>query len=97
MLRLRSPEVEEHCVGLARMWADESARIGLRPVTPRQDSHIVVMEAGPSAPLLGRRLAAAKVKSTSIGDRLRVGVHYFNDVEDVERGLAVLAAAQTAQ
>jgi selenocysteine lyase/cysteine desulfurase len=90
MLRLNPAEVEQHCVGLARVWAEEAARVGLLPVIARQDSHIVVMEAGAAAPKLGRRLAAANVKATCLGTRLRVGVHYFNDLSDIERGVAAL-------
>lgn len=42
---------------------------------------------------LAARLAEADVRARVLGDRLRIGVHGFNDVRDIERVLAAIRAA----
>jgi selenocysteine lyase/cysteine desulfurase len=69
----------------------------LRPLLPSwrttadrgRPSHIVaVTVTDPDA--VRRRLASMRVRARILGDRLRVGFHYFNDADDVTAALHVL-------
>jgi selenocysteine lyase/cysteine desulfurase len=58
-------------------------------VTGRGESHIAVAEVcDPRA--VRARLRQLDIRATFLGDRLRVGFHYFNDVGDVARVVEAL-------
>lgn len=90
MARLDPADVEAHCVGLARRWWEGARELGYRPVADRQDSHIAVVDLGPAAEEVRARLAHARVKATILGTRLRIGVHYFVDEQDIDRALEAM-------
>lgn len=93
--RLDPQDVERHCVGLASRLASEVADIGIASVVAASDSHIAVVELGDSAGRVGRGLEAAGVKATLLGSRLRIGVHYFNNHDDIDRLVAAVRDATT--
>lgn len=86
LARLDPDDVRSHCVEVAARWHTIAIDLGLRPVLPRQESHIVVVEADEEfAEELPEHLASARVKASVTGRRLRVGVHYFTDDDDIDR------------
>lgn len=80
-------DVEQHCVSLAQLWYHGAKEMGYRPILSNQQSHIAVVDVGDSAPMLQDRLTLAKVKTSVGGSKLRIGVHYFNTVADVNAAL----------
>lgn len=93
--RLQPLEVERHCVGLATRIVSEAAGLGFERVGDGPISHIVVLEVGSAAAALATALAAADIRATLLGTRLRLGVHYFNDDNDLDRIAGVLRDAAT--
>jgi selenocysteine lyase/cysteine desulfurase len=93
MSRLDQPQVEAHCVGLAHAWTQAVRGLGFATVLDEQRSHIAVAYAPAPAAGLPEALDNAGVKASSTGRRVRVGVHYFNTQEDIDRMIAVLADA----
>jgi selenocysteine lyase/cysteine desulfurase len=86
---LPGARVEEHCTGLAAQFHDGATEAGAVMVTGRGESHIAVAEVcDPQA--VRARLRQLDVRATFLGDRLRVGFHYFNDVGDVARVVEAL-------
>ena len=64
-------------------------------------SHIAAIRVADSRALLAR-LRSSRIRAAALGDRLRVGFHYFNSDSDVEAILRVLreslvSAAQRGQ
>jgi selenocysteine lyase/cysteine desulfurase len=94
--RLDPAAVEAHCVGLAARFLTGMASLGFTPVTAPGTSHIAVVDVGEERDRLAAALPAADVKATLLGTRLRIGVHYFNDDDDVERLLSVAAGREAA-
>ena len=89
--RLDRRAVEEHCVGLASAFLAEAEKVGCVPVARGLPSQIVTVRV-PDADRVHRKLAEQRIKCSLLGDRLRLGFHYFNDLGDVERVLAALSA-----
>jgi selenocysteine lyase/cysteine desulfurase len=59
------------------------------PVSTGQPGHIAVVRVrDPDA--VGARLRSGGVRARMLGDRLRVGFHYFNNDEDVTAALGAL-------
>jgi len=59
------------------------------PVSTGQPSHIAVVRiTDPDA--VRTRLRSCRVRARVLGDRLRVGFHYFNNQEDVTAALGAL-------
>lgn len=82
--------VEARAVGLADRFEECARALGAIPVRSGPGSHIRVVEvADPRG--LDADLAEADVRARVTGNRLRVGVHGFNDESDIERVVAVLA------
>jgi len=94
--------VEAHCLALAGRLAERAAELGFAQVGGA--SQIVVLRTDRPDRLtetltmtltetLTKALAAHQVRATVLGDRVRFGVHYFNDGSDVD---AVLDALRDA-
>jgi selenocysteine lyase/cysteine desulfurase len=81
--------VEEHCLGLARRLAGRATELGFAQVGAPATSQIVVLRTDHPARLTGA-LAAHRVRATVLGDRVRFGVHYFNDESDLAAVLDAL-------
>ncbi|HEY4225561.1 MAG TPA: aminotransferase class V-fold PLP-dependent enzyme [Pseudolysinimonas sp.] len=94
--QLRPARVEQHCVGLAARFTTELAGLGFHPIAESPRSHIVVTDLGSTAPAIAASLAGHHVRATVTGSRLRIGVHYFNDDEDLDRLLAVIRVGVSA-
>jgi selenocysteine lyase/cysteine desulfurase len=91
--RLDPARVERHCLGLAERFATEITGFGLRPVSDSAGSHIVVTDLGDAAPDLAAALVPAGIAASVMGSRLRIGVHYFNTDDDLDRLLALVQTA----
>jgi len=86
---LPAAAVERHCLNLAATFRDGALEAGAPPAGTGQPSHIAVVRVtDPDA--VSARLQAAGVRAQLLGDRLRVGFHYFNNDEDVAAALAAL-------
>ena len=59
------------------------------PASTGQPSHIAVVRVT-DPDTVSARLRAAGVRAQLLGDRLRVGFHYFNNHEDVAAALGAL-------
>jgi len=90
MSRLDAAEVEAHCVGLARYWTEAVRKLGFAPVLAQQQSHIAVAEMPAAMPGIAGMLEDSGIKTSAVGGRLRIGVHYFNTQDDVDRMAGVL-------
>ncbi|WP_326568917.1 aminotransferase class V-fold PLP-dependent enzyme [Amycolatopsis rhabdoformis] len=84
-------QVERHVLGLAADLAGEAAALGLRPVHDGSRSHLVVL-ATDRADRLARVLASQGIRATALADRVRFGLHYFNNATDVEVTIRALDA-----
>lgn len=102
MARLDRAAVHTHCVSLAQYFVGASRSIGCVPVAVDDQSHIAVVETSTieagtidagRGPELASRLAASGVRASIIGGRLRVGFHYFNNLDDADRVLGILRRA----
>lgn len=91
MTRLDRAEVEAHCVGLARAWTEAVRELGFTPILDDQRSHIAVADAPALVPGFQEALEDTGVKASVTGERLRIGVHYFNTRQDIDRMVDVLA------
>ena len=91
--RIPRGEAEAHCVGLARHWLADAAKLGCAPVLEEQRSHIAVAELPVVIPDLTGRLEQDGVKTTVTGRRIRIGVHFFNSAEDITRATDSLSRA----
>ncbi|HEX8008718.1 MAG TPA: aminotransferase class V-fold PLP-dependent enzyme [Trebonia sp.] len=90
MSRLDPAEVEAHCTGLARAWSQAVRELGFTSASGEQQSHIAVAEMPGPAAGLSERLENSGIKASVTGRRLRIGVHYFNTADDVDRMTDVL-------
>ncbi|WP_242613871.1 aminotransferase class V-fold PLP-dependent enzyme [Actinomadura roseirufa] len=87
--RLDAAAVERHVLGLAARLTEGAAALGLRRVHDGPPSHIVVL-AVDGAERIAERLRRRGVRATALGDRVRFGIHYFNDESDISTVLDVL-------
>jgi selenocysteine lyase/cysteine desulfurase len=86
---LPAAAVERHCLDLAAAFRDGALEAGAPSAGTGQPSHIAVVRVrDPDA--VSARLRAAGVRAQLLGDRLRVGFHYFNNDEDVAAALGAL-------
>ena len=86
---LPAAAVERHCLHLAAAFRDGALEIGAPPAGTGQPSHIAVVRVrDPDA--VSVRLRATGIRAQLLGDRLRVGFHYFNNDEDVAAALDAL-------
>jgi selenocysteine lyase/cysteine desulfurase len=90
-LKLSPEAVERHCLGLAQSFRDGAIDAGVQPVSHGAPSHIVCLELQDAAAVLAA-LKAADIRAVTLGSRLRVGFHYFNDANDVAAALEVISS-----
>jgi selenocysteine lyase/cysteine desulfurase len=88
ILALPPERVERHCLRLAVTFRDGARAAGAVPVGDGT-SHIAAARVADSRSLLAR-LRSSGIRAAALGDRLRVGFHYFNNDSDVEAILSVL-------
>ncbi|MFI6738961.1 aminotransferase class V-fold PLP-dependent enzyme [Nonomuraea sp. NPDC050451] len=94
LLDLDAEQVERHCLRLAADFRAHVAETKAGIPLPSSQSHIAVVRVtDPDAVRV--RLARDGVRATLLGDRLRVGFHYFNNSSDVERAANALEGART--
>ena len=89
LANLPATAVERHCLDLAAAFRDGATAAGAMPVSAGQPSHIAAVRVS-DPDSVGARLRAAGVRARILGDRLRVGFHYFNNDEDVAAALGAL-------
>lgn len=87
--RLAAFEVERHCLALAAAFHEGALDAGARPVSAGQPSHIAAVRVG-DPDSVRARLRSQTVRARVLGDRLRVGFHYFNNHEDLAAALGAL-------
>lgn len=81
--------VERYCLDLAAAFRDGALDAGAVPVSSGQPSHIAAVRVrDPDS--VHARLRSHRVRALVLGDRLRVGFHYFNTDEDVAAALRAL-------
>jgi selenocysteine lyase/cysteine desulfurase len=86
---LPATAVEQHCLGLAAAFLDGAPEPGVVTVSTGPASHIAVVRVkDPDA--VSARLRSGGVRARVLGDRLRVGFHYFNNDQDVTAALGAL-------
>ena len=90
-LELPQDEVERHCLGLAARFREGARAAGAEPIGRGGPSHIVAVRVA-NPPSVLAALENAGVRALALGDRLRVGFHYFNSVTDVDVALGALRA-----
>ena len=81
--------VERHCLALAGAFQEGALDAGARPVSTGQPSHIAAVRVG-DPDSVRARLRSRRVRARVLGDRLRVGFHYFNNHEDLAATLGAL-------
>jgi selenocysteine lyase/cysteine desulfurase len=91
-LALPRDQVERHCLRLAAAFRAGARAAGAVPVGDGT-SHIAAVQVADPASLLAR-LESAGIRAVALGDRLRVGFHYFNDDSDVGAILRMLQEEQ---
>jgi selenocysteine lyase/cysteine desulfurase len=86
--------IEDHIAALIDRVADEADRLGLVPTPePGRSRHMVGLRRdGGLKSDLPQRLADRGVHVTMRGGCLRIAPHVYNDIRDIERLLAALAA-----
>jgi selenocysteine lyase/cysteine desulfurase len=87
-LALPPERVEQHCLRLAATFRDGAREAGAVLVGDGT-SQIAAVRVADSRSLLAR-LQSSGIRAAALGDRLRVGFHYFNNDSDVEAVLRVL-------
>lgn len=90
MARLPAAAVEQHCLTLAATFREGARSAETVPAGSRRPSHIVAVRV-PDPEAVRDRLRAGRVHAQVLGDRLRVGFHYFNNDDDVAAALRALA------
>lgn len=92
---LHQPDVEHHCLRLARAARAGAEELGYSVITPAPegDSHILTVRINDPARISGA-LAAGSVRARLLPGCVRAGFHYFNDDSDVSRFLLALRAAR---
>jgi selenocysteine lyase/cysteine desulfurase len=91
-LALPREQVERHCLRLAAAFRAGARAAGAVPVGDGT-SHIAAVQVADPPSLLAR-LESAGIRAVALGDRLRVGFHYFNDDSDVGAILRMLQEEQ---
>jgi selenocysteine lyase/cysteine desulfurase len=91
-LSLDRVAVEKHCLHLAGQLSEEAARLGFPPVAEVNPSPIVVLRAEHAERVINA-LRTRGVRATALGDRIRFGVHFFNNEADIDATLRALRAA----
>ncbi|RBQ16682.1 aminotransferase [Spongiactinospora rosea] len=92
LLDLDAEQVERHCIQLATDFRARAIDIGA--AVGSGQSHIAVVRVTDPA-AVSAQLARDGVRATLLGDRLRVGFHYFNNNSDVERAASALRGEST--
>lgn len=75
--------VERHCLGLAAELVERVGELGLHRAVDGPLSQIVVLRTA-EAERLADALRRHHIRATALGDRVRFGIHYFNDASDVD-------------
>ncbi|QUQ68858.1 class V aminotransferase [Kutzneria sp. CA-103260] len=88
---LPAARVQRHCVDLAQELVRGAAEFGMHPLATTA-SHIVVFPTR-TPDRIAAELVAAGVRATVSADRVRFGVHYFNEASDIDSVLAALRRA----
>jgi len=87
--RLPAATAERHCLALAAAFREGALDAGATLPGIAPPSHIVTVRVrDPEA--VGTRLRSSSIRARMLGDRLRVGFHYFNNDEDVAAVLRAL-------
>jgi selenocysteine lyase/cysteine desulfurase len=86
---LPAEEVERHSLALSATFRDGATQAGAAPIGRGQPSHIAVVRVS-DPPAVRDRLDSNRIHALLLGDRLRVGFHYFNNDEDVTAALDAL-------
>ena len=87
--QLPAAAVERHCLALATAFREGALDAGAVPVSTGPPSHIVAVRVG-DPDSVRARLRSGEVRARVLGDRLRVGFHYFNNDHDVAAALGAL-------
>ena len=87
--RLPAAAVERHCLACAAAFREGALGAGAKPVSAGKPSHIAVVRVD-DPDTVRARLRSHRVRARVLGDRLRVGFHYFNDDQDVAAALGAL-------
>ena len=88
--QLPATDVEQHCLTLADAFREESRSAGAVPAGAGLPSHIVAVQV-PDPQAVRAHLQSGRVHAQVLGDRLRVGFHYFNNQDDVRTAVRILA------
>lgn len=83
-------QVEKHTTGLAQRFVDTAKSFGYSSPAYGLPSHIAVLNS-PVIPHLPDLLRERGVRAAATETRLRIGVHYFNNDDDIDRVLDVLS------
>jgi selenocysteine lyase/cysteine desulfurase len=87
--RLPAATAERHCLALAAAFREGALDAGATLPGIAPPSHIVTVRVrDPEA--VSARLRSSSIRARMLGDRLRVGFHYFNNDEDVAAVLHAL-------
>jgi hypothetical protein len=87
--RLPAATAERHCLALAAAFREGALDAGATLPGIASPSHIVTVRVrDPEA--VSARLRSSSIRARMLGDRLRVGFHYFNNDEDVAAVLHAL-------
>ena len=86
---LPAAAVERHCLALATAFREGAQEAGAALVSTGQPSHIAVVQVR-EPDSVRARLRSCGVRARVLGDRLRVGFHYFNNHDDVAAALTAL-------
>jgi selenocysteine lyase/cysteine desulfurase len=90
MAQLPQAAVEQHCLALADRFRDGARAAGARPLDDGSASHIVTVEVS-DAEAVFAAMSRRNVRCIALGDRVRVGFHYFNNDSDADTALEALA------
>lgn len=95
LARLNPAVIEEHVLELADRFEAGALALGAVPVRSGNASQIrVVRVADPQR--VERTLFDTGVRARVVGDRLRIGVHGFNNQDDIERVLTALSPGRSS-
>lgn len=89
LARLDSAEVETHALRLADRFESEAMELGCKVVRAGRGSHIRVMSV-PQADTVIREMNRANVAVKVSENRIRIGVHAFNNDADITRAIEAL-------
>jgi selenocysteine lyase/cysteine desulfurase len=86
---LPAAAVQRHCLALAAAFREGAREAGAALVNTGQPSHIVAVQVT-EPDTVRARLRSQGVRARVLGDRFRVGFHYFNNDYDVAASLTTL-------